>query len=90
MPGGIGFDFMPFEEERDERRPVGLLGLLEDPERIRQLMLTQARHGTLQEKMKPPPVPGTFSPDYALPLLRQSQVLSPREQQLLKRTGELA
>ena len=90
MPGGIGYDFMPFEEERDERRPVGLLGLLEDPERIRQLMLTQARHGTLQENMKPPPVPGVFNPDYALPLLRRSQVLSPREQQLLKRTGELS
>jgi hypothetical protein len=88
VPKGVGYDFRPFEEERDERLPRGLLGFL-DPSQLGPYQSLYGKTGTLNRENKAPEAESVFRPDLALNRLRRSQTLSPAIVQMLTRMGEL-
>ena len=92
MPGGIGYDFMPWDEERRERKP-GLMGLVDSPNAwdnyLKSIAATQDRYGVSTTQAKPPQ-PSGYRPDLALNRLRRAQSLSPTTIQDLMRRGEMA
>lgn len=88
-----GFDFTPWDEERRQRLPQGLMGLVQlgNPnaydEFLRSMAAGHARYGVMGEQK--PPQPDQFRPDLALNKLKKSATLSPGIVGMLTRRGEI-